>query len=151
MIQFIDAGDKVNALRADKIGDEIGSQFVIVGGGDEYEWINAVKSSNAKYIIPINFPKAYDVENPFLASSMELEAMREWNQKPSNPKALANAGIQFAFTMHDLKSSKDFKSNLMKAITYGLDKTKALEALTTVPAQILGKSNSIGSLRTGAC
>ena len=38
----------------------------------------------------------------------------------------------------------------MKAITYGLDKTKALEALTTGPATVLGKSNSLGSLKNGA-
>jgi imidazolonepropionase-like amidohydrolase len=38
----------------------------------------------------------------------------------------------------------------MKALNYGLDKTKALEALTVVPAQILGKSSSLGSLKNGA-
>src|SRR5690606_37285643 len=32
----------------------------------------------------------------------------------------------------------------------GLSKEKALEALTTIPAQLLGKSNSIGSLKNGA-
>ncbi|RZV67834.1 MAG: amidohydrolase, partial [Flavobacteriaceae bacterium] len=150
MVNIIHAGDKVNALRVDKVGDEIGTQYVIVGGGDEYEWVKDIKATNAKYIIPINFPKAYDVENPFLASSLELESMREWNQKPFNPKVLADNGVTFALTMHDLKTSKDFKSNLMKAIDHGLDKTKALEALTTVPAQILGKSNAIGSLRAGS-
>ncbi len=76
--------------------------------------------------------------------------MREWNQKPSNPKALTDNGISFALTTHSLKSPKDFKPNLLKAIKYGLDKTKALEALTTVPAQLLGKSNSLGSLKNGA-
>ena len=149
MVSIIDAGDKVNALRVDKVGDEIGTQYVILGGGDEYEWVNEIKGTNAKFIIPINFPKAYDVENPFLANSLELESMREWNQKPFNPKVLADNGVSFALTMHDLKTSKDFKDNLMKAIKHGLDKTKALEALTTVPAQILGKSNAIGSLKTG--
>jgi len=42
-----------------------------------------------------------------------------------------------------------FKEKLMKAIKYGLPKTKALEALTTVPASILGKSGSIGTLQAG--
>ncbi len=150
MISIIDAGDKVNALRVDKVGDEIGTQYVILGGGDEYEWVSEIKGTNAKFIIPINFPKAYDVENPFLANSLELESMREWNQKPFNPKVLADNGVSFALTMHDLKTSKEFKENLMKAINHGLSKTKALEALTTVPAQILGKSNAIGSLKTGS-
>jgi len=150
MVNIIDAGSKVNALRVDKVGDEIGTQYVILGGGDEYEWVSDIKGTNAKFIIPLNFPKAYDVENPFLASTLELESLREWNQKPFNPKVLADNGVSFALTMHDLKTSKDFKANLMKAIAHGLDKTKALEALTTVPAQILRKSNVIGSLRTGS-
>jgi imidazolonepropionase-like amidohydrolase len=43
-----------------------------------------------------------------------------------------------------------FKTNLAKAIEFGLSKTKALEALTTVPAQILGKTATLGSLKPGA-
>ena len=150
LVQIIAAGGKANDVRVDKVGDQFGIQYVILGGGDEYERINEIKATNAAYILPINFPKAYDVENAFITSVLELEDMREWNQKPSNPKALADKGISFAFTIHSLKSPKDFKSNLQKALKYGLDKTKALEALTTVPAKLLGKSNSIGSLKNGA-
>ena len=137
-------------MRVDKVGDQFGIQYVILGGGDEYERINDIKGTNATYIIPLDLPKAYDVENPFLASTLELENMREWNQMPSNPKALADNNVSFAFTTHDLKSPSALKSNLMKAIKYGLDKSTALEALTTIPAKILGKSNSLGSLKNGA-
>ena len=150
LVQIIAAGSKLNDVRVDKVGDQFGIQYVILGGGDEYERINEIKATNAAYILPINFPKAYDVENTFLASVLELDDMREWNQKPSNPKALADNGISFALTTHSLKSPKDFKPNLMKALKYGLDKTRALESLTTVPAQLLGKSNSLGSLKNGA-
>jgi imidazolonepropionase-like amidohydrolase len=48
-------------------------------------------------------------------------------------------------TTDKLKKIEDFRTNLLKAIKYGFDKTKALEALTTVPASLLGKSNEIGS------
>ncbi len=150
LVQFIAAGSRANALRVDKVGDEIGVQYVIVGGGDEYERINDVKGTNASFIIPVNFPNAYDVENPFAAGILELEAMKEWNQRPGNAKTLADNGIRFAFTSDGLKSPAMLKTNIMKAISYGLDKDKALEALTTVPAQILGKSGSIGSLQNGA-
>ena len=150
LVQIFDAGSRDNLLRVDKVGDEINTQFVIVGGGDEYERIKNVKATNAKLILPINFPDAYDVSDPFLASVLDISSMREWNQKPANPKIVADNNISFAFTMHKLKGAKDFSSNIMKAIEYGLDKTKALEALTTVPAGILGKSNSLGSLKNGA-
>jgi len=149
LVQIIAAGDKFNDKRVDKVGDQFGIQYIILGGGNEYERIDEIKATNASYILPLNFPKAYDVENTFLTSVLELEDMREWNQKPSNPKIFEENGISFAFTTNGLKSPKELKSNLLKAIEYGLDKTKALEALTTVPAKLLGKSNIIGSLKNG--
>ncbi len=123
---------------------------MILGGGDEYERIKDVKATNAAYILPINFQDAYDVENVYLTKSLSLSDMRAWNQEPSNPKILAENNITFAFTTHDLKSPKAFKAKLMKAISYGLPKEKALEALTTTPAKLLGKASEIGSLKTGA-
>ncbi|WP_299336838.1 amidohydrolase family protein [uncultured Psychroserpens sp.] len=150
LVQIFGAGSRANALRADKIGDLFGIQFVILGGGDEYERIKDVKATNATYLIPVNFQNAYDVENAYLSRSLALSDMRAWNQEPSNPKVLAENGVRFAFTTHDLKSPKMFMSNVMKAIEYGLSKEKALEALTTIPAEVLGKSSEIGSLQKGA-
>jgi imidazolonepropionase-like amidohydrolase len=150
LVQIFDAGSKDNVLRADKVGDEFNTQFAIVAGGNEFERIDKIKATNAKLILPLNFPDAYDVEDPFLTSVLDISTMRQWNQKPANPKIAADKNITFAFTMHKLKGSKDFSANLIKAIDYGLDKTKALEALTTVPASILGKSKMIGSLKNGS-
>ncbi len=147
--QIFYAGSKINAFRADKIGDEFGIQYTIVGGGDEFERINDVRATNATFIIPINFRAAYDVSNPYLAQHVSLHDMRKWNQEPTNPKVLAENGVTFSLTTHSLKKVDDFTKNIQKAIKYGLDKTKALEALTTVPATILGKSN-IGNLQTGS-
>ncbi|MGK0412467.1 MAG: imidazolonepropionase-like amidohydrolase, partial [Polaribacter sp.] len=48
-----------------------------------------------------------------------------------------------------LKSVKSFHKNLQKAIKYGFDKEKALAALTTIPASIIGNS-SLGNLKTGS-
>ncbi len=150
LVQIFDAGSKMNALRADKVGDAYGIQYVILGGGDEYEFIDDIKATNAAYIIPIDFQDAYDVENVYLTESLALSDMRAWNQEPSNPKVLADNNIRFALTTHDLKSPKDFKSKLLKAVEYGLPKTKALEALTSTPASLLGKSTELGHLKKGA-
>ncbi|WP_340076672.1 amidohydrolase family protein [Leptobacterium sp. I13] len=148
--QIFDAGDKLNGLRADKIADEFGLNYIIKGSGNEFERINEVKQTNARYIIPIKFPDAYDVTDPYSASKVSLSDMRMWNQAPSNLAILANNGVSFALTTADLKKVSDFKANLLKAIEYGFDKTKALEALTTIPASYLGKSNEIGTLKSGA-
>jgi imidazolonepropionase-like amidohydrolase len=150
LVQIFDAGGKQNALRADKIGDQFGIQYTIVGGGDEYENVQEIKATNATFIIPINFRKAYDVSNPNFASKIDLSDMRKWNQEPSNLHVLHKNGVSFALTTHKLKSVSNFNKNLQKAIKYGFDKTAALEALTTIPAKILRKSNEIGTLKKGS-
>ena len=144
-VQIFEAGSRANALRADAVGDDFGVQYVILGGGDEYERINDIKNTQATFILPLNFPKAYNVEDSFLTNSLELEAMKEWNQRPGNPVALDLSGVSFAFTTKGLKSMKDFKTNLLKSIEYGLDKVTALEALTSQPSKILGNSK-LGNL-----
>lgn len=150
LTQIFAAGDNGNVLRADKIGDQFGIQYAILAGGDEYERIQDIKATNAKLIVPVNFPDAYDVSNPYEAQYVALKDMRHWNLAPSNPKVLQDNGVQFSFTLHELKSPSDLKFKVQKAISYGLSKTKALEALTTVPASILGKSGEIGSLQPGS-
>ncbi|MEH6680868.1 MAG: amidohydrolase family protein [Sediminicola sp.] len=149
-ISIFEAEDKGNAIRADKIGDAQEIQYVLLGGGNEYERIADIKATNAPFILPLNFPEPYDVSNPYQADYVSLHDMRHWNQAPSNPKIMADNGINFSFTLHELKSTAEFKEKLMQAITFGLSKTKALEALTTVPAQLLGKSDKIGSLAPGS-
>ncbi|MFP4846508.1 amidohydrolase family protein [Winogradskyella sp. PE311] len=148
--QIFEAGSRANLMRADKVGDAFNIQYLIVGGGDEYERLNEVKSTNATLILPLDFQLAYDVDNALLASTLSLSDMRSWNQEPHNPRLLAENGVKFALTTHGLKSKKSFTSNLMKAIESGLSKQKALEALTTIPAGLLGKSDVLGTLKSGS-
>ncbi len=150
LTSFIDAGDKYKDISADKISDLFNLNYIIVGGGNEYEAIKSIKESQAKYIIPINFPEAYDVSDPYAVNYLTIEEMRDWNQAPNNPKVLSENGIVFALTTHDLKKPSEFKSKLNRAFKYGFDKTKALESLTTIPAEMLGQSDKIGSLKKGS-
>ena len=146
---IFESKDKLNNLRADKVGDLFNIQYIIVGSGYEYENIKDVKATNATFIIPLNFPDAYDVSNPYQAEFVSLQDMRHWNQAPSNPKVLADNNVPFAFTTLDLKSPKEIISRIQKAMSYGLDETTALKALTSVPASILN-NNQIGNLNTGS-
>ncbi|MBV1888057.1 MAG: amidohydrolase family protein, partial [Urechidicola sp.] len=147
---IFEANSLDNDLRGVKIAKEFGLNYIIKGSGFEYEGLKEIKNSNASYILPINFPKAYDVSDPYFDSKVDLTMMRQWNQAPTNPSVLADNGINFALTTSDLKAIKDFKSNLLKAIEYGLSKEAALAALTTVPAKLLGKSSEVGTLNKGS-
>ncbi len=149
LLQIFEAGNHLDALRADKVGDEFGIQYTIVGGGDEFERIADIKNTNADFIIPINFRKPYDVSNPNISKNIPLSDLRKWNQEPSNLALLDKNDINFALTTHSLKSMDAFHKNLQKAIKFGLDKESALEALTTNPAKMLGRTN-IGNLNPGS-
>ena len=137
-------------LRISSLSQETGVPFIIVGGGDEYKRIDEIKATGAQYIIPVNFQDAYDVEDPYQASFVSLSQMLEWNQEPTNPAKLQEAGLTFAITTNDLKSPDMLFPMLRKAFKYGLDEETALAALTTIPAQLLGKSEELGTLNQNA-
>jgi len=147
--QIFDATNWMNVLRADKIGDEFGVQYIIKGGGDEYKRIDDIKATKASLIIPVNFPDAYDVEDPFDAQRVSLAEMKHWELAPANLAALEKAGITFAITASGLKKSSDFIPNIRKAIEYGLSESSALKAVTSTPAQLLKMNEEVGSLKKG--
>ena len=148
--QIFKTDNLLDEFRADKIGDEFGIQYLIFGSGNEFENIAEVKNSNATYIIPLNFPEAYDLENPFMANYVSLQDMKRWNQAPSNLAQLSKNNVPFILTTSGLKDEKKFRENLLKAISYGLDKNIALAALTTTPAKFLGEENTLGVIKQGA-
>ena len=147
LVQIFKTENLLDELRADKVGDEFNVQYVIVGTGKEFERLDAIKATNATYIVPLDFPQPFDVEDPYMASYASLGDMKEWNQAPANLKMMAEKGIPFTLTAFD---TKEFKENLLKAVEYGLDKEKALAALTTVPAKVIGKEDQLGTLKQGA-
>lgn len=148
--QIFDAsGDWLKILRADKIGDEFGVQYIIKAKGDEYQRIAEVKSTNAKLITSLNFPKAYEVEDPYKANWIQLEDLKHWELAPTNCAALAKAGIDFALTTTDLEKKDEFLPALRKAVKYGLDSTVALKALTYNPATFVNAYDKVGSLEAG--
>jgi imidazolonepropionase-like amidohydrolase len=147
--QIFETTDKFSAVRADKVGDEFKVQYIIKGSGNEYQRMDDIKLTNAKFILPLNFPMAYDVEDPVDALMVTLTEMKHWEMAPLNPSAFEKNFIPFAFTTADLKEKKDFWKNLRKAIEYGLTEKAALKALTFTPAELLNASTKIGSLKVG--
>jgi imidazolonepropionase-like amidohydrolase len=147
--QLFDANGWMNVLRADKVGDEFGVQYIIRGSGDEYKRIKEIKATNAPLVVPVNYPEAYDVEDPFDAARVSLAEMKHWELAPTNLGALEKAGITFAITSNGLKKVSDLIPNVRKAIEYGLSEAVALKALTTTPAQLMKMDDQVGSLRKG--
>jgi imidazolonepropionase-like amidohydrolase len=146
---IFEASDKHSLLRADKVGDEFGIQYIIRGGGDEYQRINEIKATKATLILPLVFPDAYDVSDPWDAEVVNLSQLKHWELAPANAGAVAKANIPFALTTANMKSKSDFWKNLRLAVAYGLPKEKALEALTTLPAQSIKAEHQVGRIKSG--
>jgi imidazolonepropionase-like amidohydrolase len=147
--QVFDAGDKWNNLRADRIGDEFGVQYIIKGGGNEYQRIKEMKATGATFILPLNYPQAQDVEDPTEARFVSLTDLKHWELAPTNAAAFEKAGIPFCLTTSDLRDAKSFMTALRSALNYGLSEKAALTALTRTPATVLGVYDQVGSLEPG--
>ena len=147
--QIFDAGSWQNALRADKIGNEFGVKYIIKGDGTEYRRIKEIKDTKVRYILPLVFPKAYDVEDPYKALMVGLDDMKHWELAPANATALSKAGVDFALTTSDLEKKEDFLKNLRTTVKYGLKEEEALKAITWNPAQFLNIQDMVGSLDKG--
>ncbi len=145
----IDANDELDVLRAEKIGQEFGLNLIIRGSGKEYRRLDAVKKTGRAIVLPVNFPETPAVQTPEEALQVSLEALRDWDEAPENPKRLQEAGVQFAFTSATLKDAGTFLAQARKAVERGLSADAALAALTTSPAKMFGAEKMLGTLEAG--
>jgi len=134
-------------LRVSRLAEEFEIPFIATAGGDEYKRINQIKESNIALIVPLKFPKPYDVADPFDAEYVSLKDMKHWELAPTNPAVLAQNEIEFSLSA--TADPKMFWKNLRKSIQYGLPIEKALAALTVNPAKFLKMEEEIGTLEKG--
>jgi imidazolonepropionase-like amidohydrolase len=149
MPQVFEVGDKLEVLRAAKIASEFNKKFIIKGHGDDYQRLNEIKATGSPLILPLDFPEAYDVDDPIDALQISLTDLKHWELAPTNPSRVAGAGIEFALTSTGLKNKADFLKQIQKAIEAGLTEGDALKALTTTPAKWFGLESDLGSLDKG--
>lgn len=147
--QFFEVSDKLEALRAANLGKEFGATYVLKGNGDEYQRLTELKATGSSLILPVNFPAAYDVEDPYDALSVTLTQMKHWELAPTNPGRVSTAGIPFAFTTDGLQKKEEFLASVRKAIENGLSEQDALKALTWTPAGLCNGLNELGTLDKG--
>lgn len=145
--QVFEVTNKIEIFRADKIGKEFGINYIIKGAGDEYQVVNDIKKSGNRLIIPVNFPEAPEVKDPYDAASVSYSTLKHYELAPSNLSKVAASGLTYAITSSDLKQRSLFLTNLRKAVKYGLPEADALKALTTTPAVMAGTSDLLGAVK----
>lgn len=146
---FFYTDDKWEILRAAKIANEFNRTFTYIGSGNEYGITQELKALSSSIILPINFPKAYDVTDPYVARQIPLSDLKHWEMAPYNPSILVENGIPICITMDGHKTAKEFWSHLREAVQHGLSVSEAIKALTLNPAKLIKADTKIGSLEVG--
>lgn len=147
--QYIETADVQEALRANNIANEFGFKYIIKVNGDEYQFVNEIKNTNSHFLIPLNFPEPFDVENPFDAKLVSYLDLKHWEYAPFNPYILYKNNIEFSLSIGAMKNSENFLINLRKAVELGLPQDYALKALISNPAKLLKIENICGTIETG--
>ncbi|MCH8174699.1 MAG: amidohydrolase family protein [Proteobacteria bacterium] len=145
--QIMEVSNWQQALTADKVGDEFEVQYILKGAGDSYKRADLIKATNATLIVPINFPEAPEVDDAIAADDISLVDLKHWELAPFNPGILAAHDIHFAIT--SAGSGDDFLKNLRRAVNSGLPAQTAVDAITRIPAAMLGVSELLGQLAPG--
>ena len=116
---------------------EFGFDVVIVGGSESYQIADLLKQNNIAVIL--------DSEHALPALDDD-----DVDQPYKTPAALQKAGVLFALNdTHGTSRYRNLSYNAGTAVTYGLTKEEALQAITLNAAKILGVADRTGSLEVG--
>ena len=137
------------AIRAINIAGEFSLKPILRGSGREYQVLEQITAANVPFLLPVNFPEAPDVTSVESESSVTLGELMHWDLAPENPGRLSANGVSICLTTDGLSDTKDFLTQVRRAVQRGLDPDAALAAMTTTPARLLGMTDHLGQVRPG--
>lgn len=146
--RFFHTRSPYEIMRIERIAKEFKRPFIILGTGKEYELGAMFDTLKIPVVIPMNFPAAYDMKDPYVGRQIAFEDLKHWELAPTNPYFLAQHQVPFAFSSAGLKSN-EFWPNMHKALAQGLTVEQALNALTLEPAKLLGIEKDYGTIEEG--
>ena len=145
---IVELNHSLSARNVQNISKEFNKPFIMVGAGKEYLVQDEIDPQTS-FILPLNYPKALDVKDPYEARMVSLAELKHWEAAPFNAYFLSEKGNTVCFSRDTLKSSKVFLENLRRTISSGTVHNAALKALTETPAKMMGISSHYGTLNPG--
>ena len=146
---IIETDDVLATLRAGRLAREFGLQTILCGSGEEQVYLDQIRALGYPIILPLAFPDAPYFEDDLAAYDVSLRSLRNWNRAPSNPKALADAGVRFALTTDRLRKASFLPRMVRAAIRRGLSADDVLRGFTTEAARIHGVDDRVGTIARG--
>ncbi len=141
----------INGLDPGRFG-ELAREFNLSGmtvarGLDDLE--ADLRAAGMPVLLPLEMPEKPDLNDPDSVIETGLVQMQKVLLAPRLPAALDAAGVEVAFVTAGMKSVRRFPENLAAVVKAGLPPEKALAAVTTTPARLLGLSQSMGTIEPG--
>lgn len=160
---YYEAPKMKDIYRVFTLQKELGFPLVLSNVKQGWYLADEIKNSNTKVLLSLDLPDAKDEaekedkkkkgEAKFAEQEFELMEFKKRQQEflklyRSQAATFEKKGIPFGFSSMDTKSG-DIRENLRTMIENGLSEKAALAALTTVPAEQLGVSGSMGTIEKG--
>ena len=146
---FFDAGGWEDGLRAAKVGEDVDHAFILIAGNNAYQRLDELQATGVPLVLSLDYPKAYDVSDPYTSRLVGLDELKHWELAPSNAARVYAAGIEFALTADGLESPSGIRSAVWTSMRHGLPEAAALAALTDIPAKMIGASDRVGRIAKG--
>ena len=133
---FINVNGAKEIMEAVQCVKDMNVSAVIVGGNESWLVADYLKDNNVSVILgnvqSLPRLKSDDIDQPFKAAKM-----------------LDDAGVLFALSHNGNWDQRNLPFKAGQAASYGLDKEKALQSITSNTAEILGIADQVGTLEEG--
>lgn len=154
---FFHAPKTLDLSRSLVLQKDLGFSIVPSSVKQAYKLQKKIKAMNIPVVISLDLPKEEKEKDKKskkeddMSDDMKklLERSKAAKKEYTSQAAmLEKANIPFSISLTDVKSA-DIQKNMRRLIKAGLSEDKALAALTTNPAQLLGISSIAGSIEKG--
>lgn len=144
-----EVADEHDVQRWNALASEAGITMWYRASGREYRRLNDIGTLKPTLIWPLEIAEVPDVTDVREARNIPLDQLIHWYWSADVPRLLDSVGCTMAFTTDGMKDASKHLEVIRKYVERGLDSTKALAALTTVPARIAGAADRVGRIASG--
>ncbi len=130
--------DIFSALR---LADEFNLKFTLEEATEAYRCLPQLKAVG----VPVIFGPIFMTPTGYRGLTDEVKRARL-----NSPKQIADAGIELALTAQEMRDEEGLVRQGMVAVQNGLPADKALRAITSTPAAMLGLASELGTVTPGA-
>jgi len=129
------------------ISDEYDFRAILYGGQGAYTRVAQLRDAGTAVLISLKWPEEKKDRDP--DADTPFRTLYHRRMAPTTPKALADAGVPFAFSSDGLSSPSRIFAGLRQAIEAGLSDEQALYALSAGAAEIFGVADRLGTIEEG--